>query len=145
MSYCVIAVFFVLSLHSVFFIWSIKLFNFVVLICHKVGMYSCSDVMIEMNFLSLLFCMELYTITLKMSIYNTIKVSSANVQGIRDLKKQIDVLTYLLKDANIVCLQDTHLTSADMHSLRTTFPECEIFIEGNKTNSRGILILLKKL
>ena len=101
--------------------------------------------MIEMNFLSLLFCMELYTITLKMSIYNTIKVSSANVQGIRDLKKQIDVLTYLLKDANIVCLQDTHLTSADMHSLRTTFPECEIFIEGNKTNSRGILILLKKL
>ena len=31
-----------------------------------------------------------------------------------------------------------------MHSLRTTFPECEIFIEGNKTNSRGILILLKK-
>ena len=85
--------------------------------------------------------MELYTITLKMSIYNTIKVSSANVQCIRDLKKQIDVLTYLLKDANIVCLQDTHLTSADLH--RTTFPECEIFIEGNKRNSRGILILLK--
>ena len=88
--------------------------------------------------------MELYTITLEMSIFNTIKVSSVNVQGIRDLKKRIDVLAYLLKDANIVCLQDTHLTSADMHSLRTTFPQCEIFIEGNKTNSRGVLILLKK-
>ena len=53
MSYCVIVVFFVLSVHSVFVTWSIKLFNFVVLICHKVGIYSCSDVMIERNLLSL--------------------------------------------------------------------------------------------
>ena len=47
--------FFVLSVHSVFFTWSIKHFNFVVLICNKVGMYSCSDVIIERNFLSIHF------------------------------------------------------------------------------------------
>ena len=55
MSHCVIVVFFLLSVHSVFFTWSIKHSNFVVLSCYKVGMYSCSDVMIERNFLSLHF------------------------------------------------------------------------------------------
>ena len=44
---------FFLSVHSVFFTWSIKHVNFVVPICYKVPMYSCSDVMIEMNFLTL--------------------------------------------------------------------------------------------
>ena len=52
MSYCVIVIF-VLSVHSVFFTWSIKHVNFVVPICYKVPMYSCSDVMIERNFLTL--------------------------------------------------------------------------------------------
>ena len=88
--------------------------------------------------------MELSTTTSKMSFHNTIKVSSANVQGIRDMNKRIDVITYLLKDANIICLQDTHLTKLDTHCLRTNFPNCEIFIEGNRTNARGVLILLKK-
>ena len=88
--------------------------------------------------------MDLSTTTSKMSLHNTIKVSSANVQGIRDINKRIDVITYLLKDANIICLQDTHLTKIDTHCLRTNFPNCEIFIEGNRTNARGVLILLKK-
>ena len=88
--------------------------------------------------------MELSTTTLIMSLHYTIKVSSANVQGIRDMSKQIDVITYLLKDANIICLQDTHLAKLDTHCLRTNFPNCEIFIEGNRTNTRRVLILLKK-
>ena len=54
MSFYVIVVYFVLFVHRVFFTWSIKHFNLVVKVCHKVGMYSCSDVTIERNFLSLL-------------------------------------------------------------------------------------------
>ena len=88
--------------------------------------------------------LELSTTTLKMSLHNRIKVSSANVQGIRDMSKRIDMITYLLKDTNIICLQDTHLTKLDTHCLKTNFPNCEIFIEGNRTNARGVLILLKK-
>ena len=70
-----------------------------------------------------------------MPFHNTIKVSSANFQGIRDKGKQIDVLTYLLKDINILCLQDARLTNLDLHCLRSKFPEYEIFVEGNKINA----------
>ena len=76
-----------------------------------------------------------------MSLHSTIKVSSTNVQDIRDISKQIDVITYLLKDANIICLQDKYLTKLDTHCLKTNFPHCEIFIEGNRTNAKGVLIL----
>ena len=62
-----------------------------------------------------------------MSIYNSIKVSSANVQGIRDKQKRIDVLTYLLRDTNILCLQDTHLTETDANHLNINFPNHEFF------------------
>ena len=79
-----------------------------------------------------------------MALHNTIKVSSANVQSIRDKKKRFDVLNYLLKDTNILCLQDTHLIKADTRSLMQVFPEYEILIEGVKTNSRGVCIFLKK-
>ena len=79
-----------------------------------------------------------------MALHNTIKVSSANVQGIRDKTKRFDVLNYLLKDTNILCLQDTHLIKADTRSLMQDFPEYEILIEGVKTNSRGVCIFLKK-
>ena len=54
------------------------------------------------------------------------------------------MLTYLLKDSNILCLQDTHLTATDINNLIVTFPEHEFFVDGVKTNSRGVLIILKK-
>ena len=92
----------------------------------------------------LLLYTELSITTLKLSLHNTIKVSSANVQSIRDMSKWIDVITHLLKDANIFCLQDTHSTKLDTYCLKNNFPNSEIFIEGNRTHARGILILWKK-
>ena len=70
-----------------------------------------------------------------------ITVLSANCQGLRTYEKRVDVLSYL-KDANasIVCLQDTHLLENDRSSIRQIWPEC--YINGTKTNSRGVIILL---
>ena len=49
---------------------------------------------------------------------NSIKVLSANCQGLRTYEKKLDVLSYM-KDmgASIVCLQDTHLTENDTTNL----------------------------
>ena len=58
--------------------------------------------------------------------------------------KRLDVLSYLLVDSNILCLQDTHLTPTDVNSLLSQFPDHEILVTGSKTNSRGVAIFLKK-
>ena len=72
-------------------------------------------------------------------------MSSANVQGMRDKLQQIDVLTYLLGNSNILCLQDTHLTPADVNKLMLQFPDQEILVSGTKTNSRGVVIFSERL
>ena len=55
----------------------------------------------------------------------SIKVLSANCQGLRTYQKRIDVLSYM-KDtwASIVCLQDTHLTEQDINSVKQIWPNC---------------------
>ena len=88
-------------------------------------------------------CKEFFAICLVMALHNILKVSSANVKGIRD--KEIDVLSYLLVDSNILCLQDTYLTPADVNSLMLQFPDHEIVVSGSKTNSRGVAIFLTKV
>ena len=77
-------------------------------------------------------------------IGNSIKVLSANCQGLRNTEKRIDVLSYF-KDtnANIVCLQDTHLIERDLVHVRGLWNN-EIYISGGKTNSRGVAILLNR-
>ena len=55
----------------------------------------------------------------------------------------VDILTYLLRNCLILCLQDTHLTPSDINSLTSQFPEYKILINGVKTNSRGVAIILK--
>ena len=90
-------------------------------------------------------CEEVVAICLDMELHNILKVSSANVQGIRDKLKRIDVLSYLLVDSNILCLQDTHLTPTDVNSLMLQFPDHEILVSGSKTNSRGVAIFIKKI
>ena len=71
-----------------------------------------------------------------------IKILSANCQGIRDESKRRDVVSYLSqKKPNIVCLQDTHLISKDQNKLRS-MAKCECLVNGLKTNSRGVVILL---
>ena len=78
-----------------------------------------------------------------MSLTNQLRVLSANCQGLRDKTKQADVLDYFDHfKANIICLQDTHLTPSDENHLRSIF-DCECYLNGYKTNSRGVAILLK--
>ena len=72
---------------------------------------------------------------------NSIKVLSANCQGLRGKQKQTDVLTFLKETkASIVCFQDTHLTGKDLNSVREVWHEC--FLHSTRTNSRGVAILL---
>ena len=49
------------------------------------------------------------------SVGDSIKVLSANCQGLQNIKKRIDVLSYFKEtNANIICLQDTHLIDDDI-------------------------------
>ena len=63
---------------------------------------------------------------------------------LKDKFKRLDVLSYLLLDSNILCLQDTHLTLLVVNSLLPQFPDPEILVSDSKTNSRGVTIFLKK-
>ena len=57
----------------------------------------------------------------KMHVQNSIKVLSANCQGLRNQEKKIDVLTYFKENkVNILCLQDTHLIENDIPELKKT-------------------------
>ena len=68
-------------------------------------------------------------------------VLSANCQGLRSYNKRVDMLSYLREtNASIACLQDTHLLESDKASIKNIWPEC--FINGSKTNFRGVAILL---
>ena len=71
----------------------------------------------------------------------SIKVLSANCQGLRTIEKRVDVLSYFKETgASIVCLQDTHLLPKDTASIKDIWPDC--YLHGIKTNSRGVAILL---
>ena len=78
-----------------------------------------------------------------MALSDSLRVLSANCQGLRDKLKQFDVLDYLSHfGPNIICLQDTHLTPNEENQLRS-LTDCECYLNGYKTNSRGVAILLK--
>ena len=78
----------------------------------------------------------------KMHVQNSIKVLSANCQGLRNQEKKIDVLTYFKENkVNILCLQDTHLIENDIPELKKLW-DGEIYLSGSKTNSRGVAIFL---
>ena len=70
----------------------------------------------------------------------SIKVLSANCQGLRTYEKRMDVLSYM-KDtgASIVCLQDTHLTERDINSMKQIWPNC--YLHGYRNNARGVAVL----
>ena len=70
-----------------------------------------------------------------------IRILSANCQGLRDKLKRKDVINYLQPRANIICLQDTHLTKIEENELRRS-SKCECLISGAKTNARGVAILI---
>ena len=75
-------------------------------------------------------------------IVNSLKVSSANCQGLQGKEKRRDVISFF-KDKNyhIVCLQDTHLIKKDIQDIREMWGG-ECFIHGIKSNARGVAILI---
>ena len=85
-----------------------------------------------------------YLYCVRMIVQNGIKMLSANCQGLRTLEKRQDVLNYFKQmGVNILCLQDTHLIQKDISDLKRLW-NGEIFLSGNKTNSRGVAVLLNK-
>ena len=55
---------------------------------------------------------------------NSIKVLSANCQGLHGKQKRTDVLTFLKETkASIVCLQETNLTSKRLNSVKEVWHE----------------------
>ena len=69
-----------------------------------------------------------------------IKVLSANCRGIRDKKKRFDVLNYLQNtSADILCLQDTHLTESDKSEVTTVW-NGNFILNGAYSNARGVAI-----
>ena len=71
-------------------------------------------------------------------------ILSANCQGLRDVKKRTDVLNYFrdLKP-DILCLQDTHWVQDDLNCIKNLWSG-DCFINGSRTNSRGVAVLLSK-
>ena len=74
--------------------------------------------------------------------YNMLTVLSANTQGLGNGIKRFDVINYF-KDsrADIICLQDTHLTSSAESNVKSTWGN-EAFLHGKSTNSRGVMTLV---
>ena len=49
----------------------------------------------------------------------SLKIVSANCQGLRDKNKRLDVLNYLKQGGiNIICLQDTHLLENESNLIK---------------------------
>ena len=72
---------------------------------------------------------------------NKIKVLSANCRGLRDKTKRYDVLNYLKdKNADIVCLQDTHLKKSDEVKFKRYWQGTYI-LHGQRHNARGVALL----
>ena len=75
----------------------------------------------------------------------SLKIISANCQGLRDLKKRADVINnFLSSKVDILCLQDTHWLNSDIGSIKKLWVG-ECFLNGIKTNSRGVAILIVKI
>ena len=56
----------------------------------------------------------------------------------------MDVINYLRnKNPHILCVQDTHLINDDKKFIKNVW-DGECFINGNRTNARGVAILLNK-
>ena len=75
-------------------------------------------------------------------IENNIRVLSVNCQGLRNIEKRTDVISYFKeRNPSILCLQDTHLTDNDARIIKHIWGN-DVYICGDKTNSRGVAILI---
>ena len=70
-----------------------------------------------------------------------IRVLSANCRGLKDKEKRYDVVNYIRDmKADIICLQDTHLTENDTSAFKNIW-NGEFILHGKHHNSRGVAIL----
>ena len=75
-------------------------------------------------------------------IGETVSIASFNCQGLQNKDKRYDIINYLKNmGAKVICLQETHLTNSDLYWLKPIW-EGEIFLNGCKTNARGVAILI---
>lgn len=73
---------------------------------------------------------------------STIKIISANCQGLHDSKKRKDIFQYYRQlDCNILCLQDTHFTNDMEDNIRNEWGYDAVF-SSFTSQSRGVAILL---
>ena len=68
-----------------------------------------------------------------MANQNTLKIVSANCQGLRDKNTRHDVLNYVKQGGTyIICLQDTHLLKNESN-LINIFLNCDYHLSGFRT------------
>ena len=73
---------------------------------------------------------------------DVMKIISLNCRGLRNKVKRYDIINYLKdQNAQIICLQDTHLIETDIGDCKQLW-NGEIILHGQSTNSRGVAILL---
>ena len=78
-----------------------------------------------------------------MSIGESIKFVSANVQDSQTFFKRRDVLSYLEGiSPNVICLQDVHLKQEQENDLRN-ITNAECYVSGNRTNARGVAVIFR--
>ena len=70
------------------------------------------------------------------------KIISLNCRGLRNKVKRYDIINYLKdQNAEIICLQDTHLIETDIGDFKQLW-NGEIILHEQSTNSRGGVAIL---
>ena len=72
----------------------------------------------------------------------TLRIESLNCRGIRDSIKRLDILDRARnRQANIICLQETHITGRDINVIKKEW-NVKYLISGNKRNAKGVMIIM---
>ena len=72
----------------------------------------------------------------------TVRIESINCRGLRDRVKRADILLRAKEqNINILCLQETHLKSEDMNTIKKDL-NIEFILAGENSNAGGVLIAL---
>ena len=73
---------------------------------------------------------------------SSLTIESLNCRGLRDLKKRMDILDdFKSRKINIIHLQETHLTHADLPFLKKIW-NCIFIIAGEKRQSLGMITII---
>ena len=76
---------------------------------------------------------------------SSIKILSANCQGLNSIEKRLDLFDYLKsKQCHIYCLQDTHFTPALDKFIQSQWDNNGCLFSSYRSNARGTCILFSK-